>query len=299
GTLHHLSFPPAPPSGSQMRIETGVTSGDAVTPFYDPMIAKIVVHADDRAAALGALAKAIEGTEIAGSVTNLAFLAALARDADFAAGDVDTGLIGRKQDELTRPAEVSPETVARAVLVASGLDRPGPSPDPWNQLQGYAHFFGTPRRTLLKKGETSILARVAPAGNNRFSVTVDGDRERLFNAPTGLDFGARFARWPDHVTIFENGHSFNFEVPDPLAKGAETAAGTASLRAPMPGLVKLVRAAKGDAVLKGQPLLILEAMKMEHTIAAPHNGVIAEIAAEGAQVTDGTVLVKFAEDTQV
>ncbi|TIR94504.1 MAG: 3-methylcrotonyl-CoA carboxylase, partial [Mesorhizobium sp.] len=80
-------------------------------------------------------------------------------------------------------------------------------------------------------------------------------------------------------------------VPDPLAKADEAAAASDSLRAPMPGLVKLVRAAAGDTVIKGQPLLILEAMKMEHTIAAPHDGVIAEIAAEGAQVSDGTVLV--------
>jgi 3-methylcrotonyl-CoA carboxylase alpha subunit len=85
-------------------------------------------------------------------------------------------------------------------------------------------------------------------------------------------------------------------VPDPLARTDEAAAASGSLRAPMPGLVKLVRAAKGEAVIKGQPLLILEAMKMEHTIAASHDGVIAEIAAEGAQVTDGTVLVRFAEE---
>ena len=81
-----------------------------------------------------------------------------------------------------------------------------------------------------------------------------------------------------------------------LGTGARSAAaGAGSLRAPMPGLVKLVRAAIGDAVIKGQPLLILEAMKMEHTIAAPHDGVIAEIASEGAQVTDGTVLVRCVE----
>ncbi|TIS81172.1 MAG: biotin/lipoyl-binding protein, partial [Mesorhizobium sp.] len=87
-----------------------------------------------------------------------------------------------------------------------------------------------------------------------------------------------------------------FTVPDPLARSDEAAAASGSLRAPMPGLVKLVRVAKGDAVIKGQILLILEAMKMEHTIAAPHDGVIAEIAGEGSQVTDGAVLVGFIED---
>ena len=97
GTLHHLQFPAHAPAGSTMRIETGVRAGDAISPFYDPMIAKLVVHAADRKAALDALVNAVEETEIAGSITNAAFLAALGRDADFASGDVDTGLIGRKQ----------------------------------------------------------------------------------------------------------------------------------------------------------------------------------------------------------
>ena len=106
---------------------------------------------------------------------------------------------------------------------------------------------------------------------------------------------ARIARWPGHVTVFQGAASYTFAVPDPFAKAADAEAGVASMRAPMPGLVKVVKAASGQTVSKGQPLLILEAMKMEHTVAAPHDGVIAEIAAEGAQVTDGTVLVRFEE----
>ncbi|TGP15911.1 3-methylcrotonyl-CoA carboxylase, partial [Mesorhizobium sp. M1D.F.Ca.ET.234.01.1.1] len=100
GMLHHLKFPDAAPAHAAMRIETGVRAGDAISPFYDPMIAKLVVHGKDRAAALAALRKALAETEVAGSTVNTAFLAALAADADFAAGDVDTGLIGRHQDEL-------------------------------------------------------------------------------------------------------------------------------------------------------------------------------------------------------
>ena len=106
GTLHHLKFPE--PSSS-VRIETGVRAGDAISPFYDPMIAKLVVHGPDRAAALDTLSEALEATEIAGSVTNVAFLAALARDPDFASGDVDTGLIGRRQEMLATAPSPSPE----------------------------------------------------------------------------------------------------------------------------------------------------------------------------------------------
>ncbi|MBE0693446.1 MAG: 3-methylcrotonyl-CoA carboxylase, partial [Aquamicrobium sp.] len=100
---------------------------------------------------------------------------------------------------------------------------------------------------------------------------------------------------PGHVTVFAGAASHTFAVHDPFADAEAAAAGGDALRAPMPGLVKLSRAAAGDSVTKGQPLLVLEAMKMEHTIAAPHDGVIEEIVPEGAQVTDGTVLVRFRE----
>src|SRR5690606_23285501 len=113
-------------------------------------------------------------------------------------------------------------------------------------------------------------------------------------APVG---GGRFAtaRWPGHVTVFSGAAAHNFAIPDPFAEAESAAAGRDAPRAPMPGLVKLVRAAAGEAVTKGQPLLVLEAMKMEHTIAAPHDGVIEEIVPEAAQVTDGAVLVRFRE----
>jgi 3-methylcrotonyl-CoA carboxylase alpha subunit len=294
GTLHHLAFPDKAPEGATMRIETGVRAGDAISPFYDPMIAKLVVHAKDRQAALDALGIALAQTEIAGSTVNTAFLAALAADADFSAGDVDTGLIGRHQEPLTAIAPPSGETIAAAALAASDAGALAPSADPWSSLAGYAHFHTVARRTRLRHGEDDILARVSVRPDGRFEVALDAPYESI-NAHD-LRAAPRLARWPGHVTVFEGAVGYNFLVPDPLARTDEAAAASGSLRAPMPGMVKLVRAAKGEAVIKGQPLLILEAMKMEHTISANHDGVIAEIAAEGAQVTDGTVLVRFIED---
>jgi 3-methylcrotonyl-CoA carboxylase alpha subunit len=105
----------------------------------------------------------------------------------------------------------------------------------------------------------------------------------------------RMARWPGHVTVFDGAAAHVFSALDPLDAANDDAAGGDSLRAPMPGLVKLVRVEAGQSVAKGQPLLVLEAMKMEHAITAPHDGEIAEIVAEGTQVTDGTVLVRFAD----
>ncbi|MEI9418854.1 acetyl/propionyl/methylcrotonyl-CoA carboxylase subunit alpha [Mesorhizobium sp. Cs1321R2N1] len=294
GTLHHLKFPGVAPEGAAMRIETGVRAGDAISPYYDPMIAKLVVHAGDRQAALEALRTALAQSEIAGSTVNTAFLAALAADPDFAAGDVDTGLIGRHQEALTAVAPPTGEIISAAVLAASGAGALPSSDDPWSSLAGYAHFHGVARRMRLKFGDEQIQAKVSMRPDGRFQVALDAP----YDSTNSHDFRAvpRLVRWPAHITVFEGAAGYAFTVPDPLARSDEAAAASGSLRAPMPGLVKLVRVAKGDAVIKGQILLILEAMKMEHTIAAPHDGVIAEIAGEGAQVTDGTVLVRFVEE---
>jgi 3-methylcrotonyl-CoA carboxylase alpha subunit len=296
GTLHHLQFADVA-AGAKLRVETGVRAGDAVSPFYDPMIAKLVVHGPDRETALPALADVLERSEIAGSITNTSFLAALARDADFAAGDVDTGLIARKQEALTAVAPASLETIAQAALAASDMGNGGASGDPWDALAGYAHFHAGARRTVLRRDEEEIIARVSVRPDGRFDVALDGADASGHSVAISSSKGenTRVARWPGHVTIFEGAASYTFAIQDPFAKAADAEAGVASMRAPMPGLVKVVKAASGETVRKGQPLLILEAMKMEHTVAAPHDGVIAEIAAEGAQVTDGTVLVRFEE----
>ncbi|RWB34476.1 MAG: acetyl/propionyl/methylcrotonyl-CoA carboxylase subunit alpha [Mesorhizobium sp.] len=297
GTLHHLKFPDTAPEGASMRIETGVRAGDAISPFYDPMIAKLIVHGKSRQAALEALGIALSQTEIAGSTVNTAFLAALAADADFSTGDVDTGLIGRHQQALTAVPPPSSEIVAAAAFAASGAGAQAPSNDPWSSLAGYSHFHTVPRRTRLRYGDGEIVALVSVRPDKRFQVALDAPYDSA--SPLDLRAAPRLARWPGHVTVFSGAIGYSFAVPDPLARADEIAAGSDSLRAPMPGLVKLVRAARGDAVIKGQPLLILEAMKMEHTISATHDGTIAEIAAEGAQVTDGTVLVRFAEEAHV
>ena len=301
GRLHHLEFPEAAPHHAELRVETGVRAGDAISPFYDPMIAKLVVHAGDRTAALHALDQALTRTQIAGSVTNIAFLSALARDEDFAAGDVDTGLIGRKQDELTKSKQPSEAVIAMAALIASGARSRASEADPWGATSGYAHFHPVARRASLKTGDATIAAHIAPRSDGRFDVTLEENGPVYTLSAPGPEGALRddgeigVALWPGHVTLFSSGQAFSFAVPDPLGQSADAGSAGDSMRAPMPGLVKVVRAAPGDTVAKGQPLLVLEAMKMEHTITAPHPGVIAEIVTEGAQVTDGMVLVRFEE----
>ena len=188
GTLHHLRFPEHAAAGASMRIETGVRQGDAISPFYDPMIAKLVVHAADRPAALAALGEALEQTEIAGSITNTAFLAALAADADFAAGDVDTGLIGRHQEQLTTLPPPSPGDIADAALAASGARANPGAADPWSAMAGYAHFHPVARSVTLEHAGEKTVARVSLSGG-RASVSFGDDA----HAPS---LAARTALWP-------------------------------------------------------------------------------------------------------
>ena len=303
GTLHHLRFPAALASGAALRVETGVRQGTAISPFYDPMIAKLVVHGPNRATALAALTEALEATEIAGSVTNTAFLAALAGDADFAAGDVDTGLIGRKQPALTAlppPGAriIATVAVVAAALVAERVAEAATPNDPWSALGSYAHFHAVPGRvTLTLSGEPIEAALTRRAGHWLVALEtplLPASPTKVAIADTMLE-SARIARWPGHVTVFDHAVGHGFALPDPLARAGDEAAATGSLRAPMPGFVAMVHVAKGETVRKGQPLLVLEAMKMEHAIIAPHDGIIAEIVAAATQVSEGTVLARFAE----
>ena len=286
GTLHHLRFPQA---SADVRIETGVREGDSISPFYDPMISKIVTHGADRTSALEAMKKALSETEIAGSVVNTPFLMALAADEDFAAGDVDTGLIARKQSALTHVPAPNVTVIASAMVAAVDLKTSPDAQDPWDAIGGYGHFQSTSRSVRLSQGETVIAGRLSVAANGNARVQLEQ------GGPEFTPARAAVARWPGHVTVFAGAVGHTFAISDPFADAEAATSGGDALRAPMPGLVKVVRASAGDTVTKGQALLVLEAMKMEHTIAAPHDGVIAEIASEGSQVTDGTVLVRFVE----
>ncbi|WP_048649163.1 acetyl/propionyl/methylcrotonyl-CoA carboxylase subunit alpha [Nitratireductor soli] len=292
GTLHHLKFPDAV-NGALLRVDAGVTAGDAISPYYDPMIAKLIVHAATRAAALDALATALEATEVAGSTVNLGFLARLARDEDFAAGNLETGLIGRKQAALTTVASPLARHVASAVAATSSRARAADDADPFSTISGYGHFGAMAHRRTLQRGDETISAWVTARPDGALSICV-GEDERTQPIIVRRGEAGRVACWPGHVTVFERADGLTFQVPDPLQMAGDAAAGD-RLSAPMPGLVKLVRAAVRETVRKGQPLLVLEAMKMEHTITAPHDGVIAEIASEGAQVNDGAMLVRFEE----
>ncbi|WP_299478964.1 acetyl/propionyl/methylcrotonyl-CoA carboxylase subunit alpha [uncultured Roseibium sp.] len=302
GTLDHLSLPE-----KSARVDSGVRSGDEITPFYDPMIAKIIVHGPTRDAALGKLLAALEATEVAGCVTNAGFLAALCRHKGFASGDVDTGLIDRDLEELVEEPSVPEDAVALAALAALGLTKPASGNDPFETLAGWRIWSASRQFALLDIGSDRRDVEVRALGSRRFEVHLT-EGERIFtvvkvdgNAITydceGHRASAVVVCSGDGLTVFQNGHAFSIGLPDMLGSDDDAAGTGDQVIAPMPGLVKVLSAGNGDTVSKDQPLVILEAMKMEHTLKAPRDGMIGEVfVAEGEQVTDGTVLLALVED---
>ena len=263
------------------------------------MIAKIITEGSTRDEALARMRAALAATEVAGSVTNVAFLSALAGHDGFARGEVDTGLIERDFDALTAPVETPPEARALAAITALGL--PGEGGAAFARSDGF-RLWGPAASTIKLDDE---LVRVeqegehftVTAGEERTSLRVAHDGARLLVATADRNFTARAVRHGLNITVFMDG-AHGFSLTDPLAAAADQGAGGDSVAAPMPGLVKTVTAGVGDEVEAGDALATMEAMKMEHTLKAPRAGIIAKVsAAPGDQVEEGAVLITLeAED---
>ncbi|RDD70367.1 ATP-binding protein [Paracoccus versutus] len=283
GRLAHLRFP------DHARIETGVRPGDAISPWYDPMIAKIVTHGATRAIALRALESALVDTEVAGSVTNVDFLIALTRHEGFGRGEVDTGLIARDLQALVEAAEPDPRAKALAVLGLAGLDDP--------TLRGGITLWQPLRRTIAWDGGEAVLEVLGPGAAR---VTLDGGTHEIGyeGGRWWVDGSPRRSRIVNHAagTSVFGGRSLTLIPLDPLARGGEEAGGGMTL-SPMPGLVKAIFVEPGQQVAAGEPLAILEAMKMEHTLTAARDGRVAEVlAAAGDQVEAGAALIRLEEE---
>ena len=284
GRLAHLAFPP------EARADTGVRAGDAISPWYDPMIAKIIVHGPTRAAALSRLSAALARTEVAGTTTNLAFLGALSRHAGFAAGDVDTGLIARDLPALTAETPIPTTALARAAIAAAGLEGGG------GPMAGFTLWQPLPQDIRLTEGTVRLTVH-APG---HLTATVGDSRHDCRLTPLGWRIdGADAGRAVIHaagISVF--GAATHHVTPvDPLARAADAGGGDAITRAPMPGLVKAVFVAAGDRVTAGDRLAILEAMKMEHTLTAGRDGTVAELlTTPGAQVEAGAALIRLEDE---
>jgi len=305
GRLLHLAFPA---DTADVRVDTGVAPGAEITPWYDPMIAKLIVRGADRAAALARLRQALAQVEIAGLRTNVAFLSRVAASRAFTAAELDTGLIERNRGELLVEAKVTDEMLAAAAYAElaeeqrearSAAASSGDPHSPWHAVDGWRLNQDSHHDFAFLEGETPHAARIRFLGDSlRFAVdgrehSLEGEElpnGQLLLRLDGRAFKARAVRDGEYWHVLCEGDYRRFALA-PLAV-EDDSAGAGSLAAPMSGKVVKVLTQMGAKVAKGDPLLILEAMKMEHTIAAPKDGVVKEIHySAGEQVPEGAELI--------
>jgi 3-methylcrotonyl-CoA carboxylase alpha subunit len=285
GKLDYLTLPEHI-DGHRVRVETGVEEKDEISSFYDPMIAKLVVHAAEREPAIEVLAGACESVACSPVKTNAWFLARLCHDEDFVAGKFTTSFIGENLEDLTRapiPSDLLRQEAAQQFIQSRWLD-----PEEYHHRnlradRGLAGF-----RLNAKPG---FIVHLLEDGK---PIAVDFDID-LYDAGTNWEPSAGYmvdtidAREALYV---EGGAAFDFRL-DRRGTGTSHGVHDGEIEAPMPGKVTAVEVSAGEKVEKGQRLLTLEAMKMEHALTAPFDGSVAELNTKaGAQVTEGQILVK-------
>ena len=314
GTLRHLRAPRGIEfaiSGGSIRVDSGVRQGDTITPHYDPMIAKLIVWGEDRAIALGRMRAALAGYEIVGVSTNVEFLSRTVASTAFSAADLDTGLIERCRAELfPADADLGDEDLAAAALAellaeqaqAAAAARTSADPhSPWNIVDGWRLNLGSHHELVFAEGERSHRVEIQFT-NSGLKFSRDGrvlslagqeDNGKLQVTLGEVTFRVRAVRDGADWHLFRNGMHRVLRLQS-AQTAPEPDAIIGSLAAPMPGKVLQVLVRPGDTIAKGAPLVILEAMKMEHTIAAPHDGRVAEIHFKaGEQVNEGVELLRL------
>ena len=289
----------------ETRVDSGVRQGDAISPFYDSMVAKLIVHGDTREQALARLDAALEQVRIVGLATNVQFLRLVARSHSFAQAELDTALIQREQAVLFHQEKVGLPLAAAAAVARALLDeRARVGRSPFSQRDGWrSHGVVTRRFAVEFHGEPhAVLLRYLHDGALQLQVGDTTGVLQFSEVAGGIDL--QFAGQRQTVQVWRQGetdHVFcalgatQIVDVDLLAHAGESQAEGGRLTAPMPGKVVSFAVKAGDKVTKGQALAVMEAMKMEHTIAAPADGTVQELLyTPGDQVTEGAELLKLA-----
>ncbi|PDT04164.1 methylcrotonoyl-CoA carboxylase [Rhizobium chutanense] len=257
GRLDHLSLP------QTVRVDSGVEQGDEITAFYDPMIAKIIAHGPDRTAALSKLAAACAEIEVWPVHSNAGLLARIAADPDFRAVRIDTGFLDRHGDSLVTK-EPDQTAIDRAATVLSKKT----GDDPWSALSGF---------------------RIAGPSDGRVRVRIDG---HLYWGQSRPELEANTVTTGETTVLFDVGNAWPVGLPAASEIEANHGPGDGAILSPMPGLVISVEVAEGDHVTKGDRLLTVEAMKMEHALRAPFDGIVGKLqVSAGARVSENQLVV--------
>jgi 3-methylcrotonyl-CoA carboxylase alpha subunit len=309
GRILHLGFPQ---ESADVRVDAGVAQGGEISAWYDPMIAKLIARGRDRAEALARLRQALAEVRIAGLTTNVAFLQRLVACRAFSGAELDTGLIERNAAELLAPEKPADARMLAAAAAAELVDEQrtarqsaqasGDRYSPWHEADGWrlnedSHHdlvfleAGVEHKVRIRFLESGLRLRIGDE-EHAFHVQTQGDT--LLVRLGGALFRAHAVREASDWHVFCDGEHRRIGLKRALGEpDADTSAG--SLSAPMPGRVVRVLTRAGAKVAKGEPLVILEAMKMEHTITAPADGTVKEVHfADGEQVLEGAQLITLA-----
>jgi 3-methylcrotonyl-CoA carboxylase alpha subunit len=276
-SIGRLDLMATPEQSADVRIDTGVRQGDEITPYYDPMIAKLIVHGGTRAHAIARMRDALAQYQVVGVSTNIEFLHRLMSAPSFVEARLDTALIERERayllPPLVEPSDADWERAARAAL--GGVPADG---TPWSDAGGWRLGSRAQRNVRLRSQEWER------------TVSVD------FARPAPDASGSRTYRAQDAIHIFRAGEHRVFRAEDPYLPTSDGVDRHAGLTAPMPGRVIAVLVKDGDKVVRGAPLIVMEAMKMEHTITAPADSVVEKVlCATGDQVKEGAELLRLAD----
>jgi 3-methylcrotonyl-CoA carboxylase alpha subunit len=292
GRLDHFVIPKD--QDMTIRIETGVREGDDVSPYYDPMIAKIVIHESTRDRAIYDLEQTLSGIEVWPVKTNAGFIQRILKHKEFGAGQVTTGFIAENQEVITDTTAIkaSLKTDAAMALITLSVES-----DKWGTV------YGSVKKALEGASVPDVWQRLIgfrPNSSCVVSSTFAFDGGAVETVPLPLNWQERFTSAEtvsDGIVVFDQGEAAHVRTrTDGSANGP---ASTGDILSPMPGRIIAVEVTQGQSVTKGQKLLTLEAMKMEHSLAAPFDGVVIELnAAVGGQVSEGAVLAQIeAEET--
>lgn len=305
GTLRHLRLPL---ENTHVRVDTGVEQGDTITPYYDPMIAKLIVWDVDRDAALRRMHQALADCQVIGVTTNAAFLRRLVGTDSFSQAKLDTALIEREQAALATigDSDASLWTLAAIAAVATTPAASGDTRDPhspWLAQDGWRLGAPAARALPLQQGERRHTLKVWSTADGWRVQCDDGapehvvghaDRHRLSVQLEDRHWTLQLQREGDQVYLFGADGQHRFTLHDPVGASDSSATDAGSLLAPMPGRIVATLVEAGAQVKRGTPLVVLEAMKMEHTLQAPADGTVRGFRAKaGDQVGDGAVLVDF------
>jgi len=311
GTLVHLRTPEAVhfeidanPDPAAIRIDSGVKTGDTISPYYDPMIAKLIVWGKDRNQALANMAQALSQYQLVGVSSNLSFLQRLVTSQAFTSAKLDTSLIESHHAELfPAPPTLTLPMLALAVVQLTLAEDQTSETDPWSSHHGWRMNSHLVRNLCFEYADATYNVSVRYLANG-WHITKTNEEAPVYliehiNNDFNIQVGAQqvvgtVVRLQDSVHIFSQGQHIELTYADPLVHAGELETDAGRLTAPMPGKIVALLVARGQSVKKGESLLIMEAMKMEHNIAAPADGVVKDLMySVGDQVVDGAQLLEF------